>query len=208
MTNFFQLRNPLICVLIYVTYLSVPPNSVPLPDFLLEVVMVALMVFVLRDSLWENFQYTRTMSLLRFLMFCIGGFLFTQILFFSGVSLFIAISGSETSDNQAAVMETIAQKNIIATFLTIAVVGPVLEELVFRKSIFDIGNVIKVPFAVTLLISATLFGLVHVIFSGDWLGSIPYIFMGLGFGLVYHFSRSFIVVAIVHMLSNTPAFFT
>jgi membrane protease YdiL (CAAX protease family) len=47
----------------------------------------------------------------------------------------------------------------------------------------------------------------HVISYGDFIQSIPYIFMGGIFGFVYHWSRNNIYVTIgVHFINNFLAF--
>lgn len=85
--------------------------------------------------------------------------------------------------------------------LTIALIGPIVEELVFREAIigYSIGKGMKPLHAV--LMSALLFGIVHVNPA-----QVPFAFaMGMLFGLVYLRSRSIVLTGIIHIINNSIA---
>ncbi len=101
-----------------------------------------------------------------------------------------SINGSSPeSQNQNAIVELFNNGALpkIAMVLTTVVVGPLVEELVFRKSIFNlIPNKI-----VALVVSSIIFGLIHTInfdysFMDLIIVTIPYISAGISFGYVYY----------------------
>lgn len=112
-----------------------------------------------------------------------------------------------TSDNQTGIEAMMRTSGAIPMFISAALLGPICEELVFRKAFFDM---IKKP-EIALIVSSVLFGLIHVITSfGNYnllelfLMLCPYIASGIALGYVYIRSNQNIVVPIlVHIISNT-----
>lgn len=85
--------------------------------------------------------------------------------------------------------------------LTIALIGPIVEELIFREAIigYSICNGMKPLRAV--LMSAILFGIIHVNPA-----QVPFAFaMGMLFGLVYLRTRSIVLTGIIHIINNSIA---
>lgn len=85
--------------------------------------------------------------------------------------------------------------------LSIAIVGPVVEELLFREGI--IGSMIlqKSNPWVAILFSALLFGLIHINPA-----QVPFAAtMGIALGILYYKSGSIILPAIVHVFNNSIA---
>lgn len=85
--------------------------------------------------------------------------------------------------------------------LTISLIGPIVEELIFREAIigYSISNGMK-PFRAVLM-SAILFGIIHVNPA-----QVPFAFaMGMLFGLVYLRTRSIVLTGIIHIINNSIA---
>lgn len=85
--------------------------------------------------------------------------------------------------------------------LTIGLVGPIVEEIIFREAIigYSIGKGMKPLHAV--MMSALLFGIIHINPA-----QIPFAFaMGMLFGLVYLRSRSIVLAGIIHIINNSIA---
>ena len=85
--------------------------------------------------------------------------------------------------------------------IAIAVVGPVVEELVFREAI--LGHLLRggVDKWSAIIVSALLFGVVH----GNPI-QIPFaIAVGLIFGLIYYRMRNVVLTSIIHIVNNSIA---
>ena len=133
----------------------------------------------------------------------------TGVAYVFGASVFLGmismalgtvLPGSQvTSQNQAFINIYSVGIGALLLGVTTVLVGPILEELVFRKSFFGL---IKNN-TVALIVSAISFGLIHVsseILAGDWvnvmLSGISYIGMGFMFGWLYLRSNKNVVVTI------------
>ena len=118
------------------------------------------------------------------------------------------LGAAETSQNEMTIasMFTNDPIRLLMLFLLLCVFTPIVEEVIYRKVIFGwLDRKFGVPAAV--IISGAIFGLMHVISYGDFIQSIPYIFMGGIFGFVYHWSKNNIFVTIgVHFVNNFLAF--
>ena len=85
--------------------------------------------------------------------------------------------------------------------VAIAVVGPVVEELVFREAI--LGHLLRsgVDKWSAIVLSALLFGIIH----GNPI-QIPFaIALGLIFGLIYYRMRNVVLTSIIHIINNSIA---
>lgn len=122
-------------------------------------------------------------------------------------SLVLELLGVSQSENQSALEPLV--KNYAYIMLPVTIIGaPFVEELVFRKAIFD---TIKNPI-VAFVVSALSFGLIHVLmslFTGnftDMLNIIAYGGMGAVFAGLYLISKRNIMYPIaLHMAQNTIA---
>mgnify|MGYP003307871285 CR=1 FL=1 len=113
---------------------------------------------------------------------------------------------TSTADNQNIIEEILQGKGFIFMFLSAGILGPLCEELVFRKAFFSVCKTKEMG----ILLSSLCFGLIHITSSigqYDWLSmilmTIPYVASGVAFGIIYIKNDCNIVVpTIVHMLSN------
>lgn len=98
----------------------------------------------------------------------------------------------------AALPDTLANK--ILLFTAIALVAPLLEELLFRGLLQNaLGH--RLPVWAAILGAAALFGLVHM----DLYAFPALMAMGAVFGLLYHVTGSLRVTIIAHMVNNAAA---
>lgn len=138
--------------------------------------------------------------------------------------IMILLGVNDNSANQDAI-ESMMQPGlpIILTFITTVILAPILEELVFRKSIFNLFP--KKPY-LALVVSSLCFGFMHVIstvitiipslltgnatylkFITELFYGIVYSLMGYALGYTYLKSNKNIIGPIfAHMLSNLLAF--
>src|SRR5690554_7517728 len=113
---------------------------------------------------------------------------------------------NEISANQITINLMLKSPYFILMVLSAVILGPIVEELVFRKSFFGLIKNDKIA----LIVSSLVFGLIHItteILSGNIalviVGSIPYIAGGFVFGYIYMRHKKNIVIPILaHMLYN------
>ena len=115
------------------------------------------------------------------------------------------------SDNQSVIESVLKGPSAWAMILAAGFLGPICEELVFRKGIFDACKTKEMG----ILVSSALFGSIHIISSiGMYDGlsvilmTIPYIFSGVALGVIYVKNDCNIwIPTIVHTLSNLISIF-
>ncbi len=105
--------------------------------------------------------------------------------------------------NQLTIVRSLLGPGAIFMFLSAVFMGPIIEELIFRKSIFGIFKNDQVA----LVFSSVLFGSIHLIGEASILSAlvngISYFVMGFIFGLIYMKNNKNVMAPIaVHILSN------
>ncbi|SDX00692.1 hypothetical protein SAMN05421781_3026 [Marinococcus luteus] len=99
------------------------------------------------------------------------------------------------SENTAQIIELV--NSMPAFVIIVAVIGPILEELVFRKAIF--GSLYKrTNFFIAAIISSLIFAAVHL----DFTHLLVYTMIGFVFAYLYVKTGRIIVPIIVHSLMN------
>ena len=160
------------------------------------VALVLIMIIILRDkNFWNVYSY-RTYSAAGTIGWGVLGFF--MIYFGQIIGVFIEMAfgieaGSENT-NQLGEMMKVTPIMILA----VAVLGPILEELVFRRVIF--GTLIKkYNFWISAIVSGVVFAAIHLEFEHIILYSI----CGLVFAYLYHKTQSIWASIIAHVLLNT-----
>ncbi len=108
-----------------------------------------------------------------------------------------------TAANQMVIQQSLQSNGMIFIFLSAVILGPIAEELVFRKAIFGL---IKHQY-VALVVSAIIFGGIHLLgevsLADAVINGIVYITLGFVFGYIYIRNKKNIAVNIaVHILYN------
>lgn len=103
--------------------------------------------------------------------------------------------GSENTQNLVEIA-----KSFPAFFIVFTIIGPILEEIVFRKVIFG-ALYTRFNFWTSVIISSIIFGIVH--FEIEHL--LIYASMGATFAFLYVKTKRLIVPIITHILMNTFA---
>ncbi|MBQ8293280.1 MAG: CPBP family intramembrane metalloprotease [Bacilli bacterium] len=134
---------------------------------------------------------------------------------------FIKLIGIESSSaNQEALEIIIKGPYSILVLITIVLMGPICEEIIFRKSAFNLFKPTTNKW-VKIAVTGAIFGSIHVlsailsyitagesikIILEECILGIPYILQGMVLGYIYQSSDENIVpVTIVHILNNTLA---
>jgi membrane protease YdiL (CAAX protease family) len=98
----------------------------------------------------------------------------------------------------AAIPDTMP--NSILLFVTIAVVAPLLEEILFRGLLQNALSK-RLPVWAAIALSALIFGAMHM----DFYAMPPLVLMGAIFGVIYHLTGSLRVTIVLHMINNAAA---
>ncbi len=158
---------------------------------------IIIVMFMRRDFQLE--KKSSQSSLNRILLWMFIGFwmaLFAQVIAsLVEISIFKIELGSENTD----IIVELARMNTLFIIIP-AVVGPILEELVFRKVIFASLHK-KINFFWAALISSVIFAILHFDFSH----LLVYITMGFVFAFLYVKTKRIIVPMFVHMALNSYA---
>ena len=123
-----------------------------------------------------------------------------------GVSnlLISTFSPESISNNEEAVRSLISQVPAYMLF-SVSIYAPFIEEMLFRKSL---GDIFKNK-VVYIIISAFLFGALHVIGSLDSVYSllhlIPYVSLGVAFSIIYVKTKNVFVSMLFHCIHNSLA---
>lgn len=158
--------------------------------------------FKLKDYKKNNLKYV----LYSFIGF---GLLYgTSVLFSWLVSL---VSKTTSSQNQISIEGMILNGYSVITFITIFLLAPIAEELVYRKAIFKFFEN-KKNRVIPILVSALCFSLPHMLSAEEsfivwFLLFLSYFSCGIILSLVYELSDKNIFFSILaHMLNNLLAF--
>ena len=116
--------------------------------------------------------------------------------------IFFAINGSpQKSPNTERLM--VIAKQMPVFIILISIVGPILEEFVFRKVFFgEIYNAIKGPRVVSFLIASIVSSLIFALAHNDFKFIPMYFGMGMIFSIAYVYTKRIAVPIGIHMLQN------
>jgi uncharacterized protein len=176
-------------------------------NFSIYITLLPLLLIILKKDLtedWDSFKQIKPMWFqiiaVGYLYIVIGNFVAVYLQnFFSNL---LGILPTE-SVNQASIETALSSNGAIFMILAAVILGPVIEELIFRKAIFGLIKSDKIALAVSTFI----FGAVHLLGEGSILvglvNGIAYFIMGLIFGYIYIKNDKNIFAPIaVHILSN------
>ena len=179
-------------------------------NVVIYIILIVPIVWFMRSDL--IFDYSLTLSLNKKVFgFVIAGYLY--VLFGNIISNliitfleFVFSSSYVPSSNQLFIESLLQDDGMMFMILGAVVLGPIVEELVFRKAIFGL---IPKP-SIALIVSSLIFALIHVFselftlsFLDMILTTIPYLTMGLVFGFIYlKYNKNIYIPILVHMLTN------
>ncbi len=135
----------------------------------------------------------------------VGGFVMVYVAMILSQLLLQYVFGVGTSsenENMIGSMFSENPLNLVLLFLLLCVFTPIVEELVFRKVIYNFFEK-KLGVIAAIASSGIIFGLMHVVSYGDFIQAIPYVLMGSVFGYIYYIGKKNIYITIgVHFINN------
>ncbi|KAB8125701.1 CPBP family intramembrane metalloprotease [Gracilibacillus oryzae] len=161
-------------------------------------IALAVSCYLLRDEIRSFFQ-SEDKSIGQIILWSVLGFFLVIIAQnVSGLIERYVFGVTASSENTRVLVEVARQIPIF--IIIISVLGPILEELVFRKAIF--GSLHKrMNFFFAAIISGFLFAILH----NDFSHLLTYIAAATVFAFIYVETKRIIVPIIVHMSMNTIA---
>ncbi len=157
---------------------------------ILTIIVGIILLKILKINLFSFKKIT-----LRHIALIIGG----ALLLFGLDNIYLYFH--ETPKNEQILEDEIRNMPLYFSILTIAVIPPLLEEIIFR------GILIRVIFRKHLLlglvVSSLAFASLHE--SDTWIGYLPYLYSGVIFGLAYLKTRRLEVTILMHFLNNLLA---
>lgn len=135
------------------------------------------------------------------------------LLFVVGAAINIILQlflGKVSSENQQAIIE-IQKQNPMLLFLSVGILAPFVEEIVFRGVIYK-GLKEKYNHRLAMIVSSFIFGFIHVyasLFTGDFkdlLFIFSYAGLGFVFSYVYHKRDNIYTSIVLHSLYNSISF--
>lgn len=171
-------------------------EQLALINFISYVALCIMLLFLTRHIFKQDFQKIDSWS--GFLKQMGFGLLGTFGAAWLGNSIVMRILGTmEVSANQE-LAETLLTATPTLMIISIIVLGPIVEEIIFRLVLMNHFNWKPVHH---LIFSSLIFGMVHVLVGG-WLHIIPYFLMGLVLGYFYLKNNNIWYVTVLHMLHN------
>ena len=173
-------------------------------QYIIYVPIFVLAIFMLSKDIKKSIKDAGKMKTLYLVAFCGIGLIACYVgIYFGDLISMIIDPLTEDSANQNAIQTMYLSKYGPLMILDVCVIGPMVEELVFRGSIQKGLLKLNVKPWVAIIITAITFGFIHVIDAGDYSQVFPYIFMGLALGFVYQKTKSLVASVAIHMLINT-----
>ena len=158
--------------------------------------LLAIYKFEIRKDI-DDFKVNRVKYFKKYIVYYLAG------VFLMGITNIIIqqLTNTTISGNEETVREYIKLYPLYMTFSTV-IYAPLVEELIFRKSI---KNIVSNKY-VFIILSGVIFGALHISdFSNtnQILLGIPYIIMGLDFAYIYYKTNNIFTTMTFHILHNS-----
>lgn len=165
-----------------------------------ELLEVILVLYIIKNDIKKDFLDFKK-NFKNYISKYTKNYIYSVLLMFIANFLIIYINPNGISGNEQQVRELLS-KAPIYMIISATIIGPILEEIVFRKCMkYLISNK-----KVFIIASGIVFGLLHVINNInsplDWLYLIPYSIPGFAFAYIFDKSDNIFTTIFFHMLHN------
>lgn len=186
---------------------SLTPFYQSVYQFLIYIILLALLLRFLKKDLVYDFKKFKLIKnqwlviiAVGYLYVLLGNYLSSFISTFLSNAFSVPVS---ESINQITIVRMLNSDGVIFIVLSAVFIGPVVEELIFRKSIFGL---IKNQ-NLALVLSALIFGAIHLTAEASivtaLINGISYFTMGAIFGYIYlKNNKNIMAPIVVHILVN------
>ncbi|MEH7238997.1 CPBP family intramembrane glutamic endopeptidase [Bacillus sp. JJ1562] len=161
------------------------------------VAALPIVLFLLRQDIKERHQNLRRSSKGEAIGWAIAGVVMAMTAQIVAANIEIHLFGIEAgSENTQEIMSLV--KSLPLLVIVVSIIGPILEEIIFRQIIF--GSLYKkFNFFISGLISSLIFAVVHM----DFTHILIYTAMGFTFAFLYVQTKRIIVPIFAHVAMNT-----
>jgi len=176
-------------------------------NFLIYLLLAPIIIYILKVDLVEDYKDFKVDKVQGINQVIVGYFiLIVANLLSSNISLLLGnlfkIPPGE-SINQQIIVNALMSNGAILMIISAVILGPIVEELIFRKAIFGLFK----KNGSAIVVSSLVFGAIHLLNESSLVESlvngISYFIMGFVFGYIYiKNNRNIVVPIIVHILSN------
>lgn len=174
-------------------------------NIMIYTILIISCVVLLKKEIITDFKKLEKHNAVKIFLTCLAGVGLVYLGNLVGSAITAILGGEGSSTNQETLEVIMLSKYGPIMILMIVIVGPVVEELIFRKSMHDLFRYFKLPSWAVLLISSVLFGLIHVISAKDFVQVFPYICMGLTLGWLEIKTKNIFPSIFVHIFNNGVA---
>ncbi len=176
-------------------------------NFIIYILMVPLMLYFMKQDLVYDFEEIKVKRqeilipvILGYVMIIAGNYV-SQLLSSFFARLFNVIPNEAV--NQTTIINALQSQGVVFMLLSAVILGPIVEELIFRKAIFGLIKSDKIA----LLVSTFIFGTIHLVNEASIteaiINGVSYYVMGFVFGYIYlKNDRNIWIPTIVHIISN------
>ncbi|MEG1648076.1 MAG: type II CAAX endopeptidase family protein [Bacilli bacterium] len=202
-----KILKPCSCIIIYLflsTLMNIYIKSLinTTNFFLLNIVnliaplVICIILILLNKNELKNKFKDYKINFKKYLKIMIKYYLIGVLLMILSNNIIILILKS-TAINESLNREIITKLPIYAT-ISILFLGPISEELTFRASF---KKLFTNEFLFSI-VTAVIFGLIHVLFNGDLLFAVPYAALGFFFAKAYYQTNNILVSITMHSFHN------
>lgn len=160
------------------------------------IIVLVLSIFLIsRNKQFFHVFKEKAVPVSQAIMWGVIGFFLVLLAQSISVQIEVALGIAPGSENTEAIMEITRVAPIM--MVSSVLLAPILEELIFRRIIF--GSLIqKYNFFISTIISAFIFGLVHM----EFIHILIYTATGFVFSFLYYKTKRLMTSIIAHMLLN------
>ena len=174
-------------------------------NIMIYLILIVSCCILLKKEIITDFKQLEKNNAVKIFVTCLAGVGLVYAGNLVGSILTTILGGEGSSANQETLEVVLLSKYGPIMLLMIVVIGPIVEELIFRKSMHEIFRYFKLPSWAVLLISSVLFGLIHVVSAKDFVQVFPYICMGLTLGWLEIKTKNIFPSIFVHIFNNGVA---
>lgn len=174
-------------------------------NIMIYTLLIISCVVLLKKEIITDFKKIEQKNAVKIFLTCLAGVGLVYAGNLVGTILTSIFGGQGDSVNQETLEIVMLSKYGPIMIIMIVIIGPIVEELIFRKSMHDLFRYFKLPSWAVLLISSLLFGLIHVISAKDFVQVFPYICMGLTLGFLEIKTKNIYPSIFVHIFNNGVA---
>jgi|GEM_PF-599997 len=176
-------------------------------NFIIYIIMLPLMLYFMKQDIVYDFEELKMKRqeiwipvILGYVMIIAGNYV-SQLLSSFFARLFDVVPSEAI--NQTTIINALQSQGVVFMLLSAVILGPIVEELIFRKAIFGLIKSDKIA----LLVSTLIFGTIHLINEASIteaiINGVSYYMMGFVFGYIYlKNDRNIWIPTIVHIISN------